>query len=102
MPWTNGYTRTSTAAHKRWAAQVKANAGYHCQAAGCARRADVADHIRPVAEGGAEFDVANGQALCKAHHDVKTQGEAARGRARRQANARRPAEQHPGVISPGA
>lgn len=41
-----------------------------------------ADHIIPVAEGGATNDPNNGQALCRDCHTAKTQREAARGKAR--------------------
>ena len=41
-----------------------------------------ADHIIPVAEGGATDDPANLQTLCQPCHATKTAAEAARGRAR--------------------
>jgi 5-methylcytosine-specific restriction endonuclease McrA len=99
MAWANGQSRTSTAEHRRWAATVKRNAGQRCQIRlpGCEGYADVADHIIPVAEGGAEFDPANGQGACKFCHDIKTTEEAARGRARLAAKAKHPDEQHPGL-----
>lgn len=99
MPWQNGYSRTSTPEHRRWAAQVKRNAGGRCQIRldGCEGYADVADHIVPVAEGGAEFDVTNGQGACRFCHDIKTSEEAARGRARVAAKAKHPVERHPGL-----
>jgi hypothetical protein len=31
-----------------------------------------ADHIREIGDGGAPFDLANGQCLCGAHHTRKT------------------------------
>lgn len=34
-----------------------------------------ADHIVELKDGGAPFDVANGQALCGAHHTLKTAAE---------------------------
>lgn len=99
MPWSKTQTRTSTAAHKRWAAAVMRRAGGRCQIqlAGCTGRAQHADHIQPVAEGGAEFDVANGQGACTSCHDVKTAEEAARGRRRYYGQAKRPPERHPGL-----
>lgn len=43
-----------------------------------------ADHIRPVADGGARYDTANGQGLCAPCHERKTIAEnAARNRQRR-------------------
>lgn len=41
--------------------------------------AAVIDHIKPLAEGGTDADD-NLQALCKRHHDEKTQRESRRGR----------------------
>lgn len=41
-----------------------------------------ADHIIPIAEGGAHRDTANGQALCPNCHEEKTRAEAARRRRR--------------------
>ena len=101
MPWSNQPTRTSSAAHQAWAVQVKRNAGGRCQIrlAGCEGYADHADHIVPVAEGGAEFDPANGQGACVFCHGVKTAEESARGRQRRRDRARLPAETHPGLIA---
>lgn len=49
----------------------------------CGAKATVADHIIPVAEGGAHCSPANTQSLCDEHHDEKTQQESLRGRARR-------------------
>jgi len=55
-----------------------------------------ADHIRNVAQGGAEHDVGNGQALCQPCHKAKIQAEAAQGRAAR--STRRPrSDRHPGL-----
>jgi len=47
------------------------------------------DHIVPLAEGGAEYDLANLATLCGPHHDAKTKADAARGRARGQADRAR-------------
>jgi 5-methylcytosine-specific restriction endonuclease McrA len=38
----------------------------------CGDRAVIADHIVPIAEGGALYDVTNGQALCQSCDDKKT------------------------------
>ena len=43
----------------------------------CKRWATVADHVQPISEGGARFDVANGQGLCGACHNLKTAQERA-------------------------
>ena len=50
-----------------------------CAAQGRVRVATIADHVVPLAQGGAD-DESNLQGICKACHRVKTQGEAARGR----------------------
>lgn len=47
-----------------------------CQWPGCRRLAVTADHIVNIAAGGAKYDPANYQSLCKPHHDAKTQTEA--------------------------
>ncbi len=57
-----------------------------CRACGTAP-ATQADHITPVALGGARTDLTNGQGLCAPCHDAKTRAEAA---ARNQARRRRP------------
>ena len=83
--WPGG-TRASTTAHKAWRKRVLAKARGVCQirGPGCTVRALEADHIIPIAEGGAEHDDSNGQAVCVACHRAKTQAEAARGRRRSQ------------------
>lgn len=44
-----------------------------CQRCGCARDKDSPmDHIIPVSQGGAEYDMDNLQGLCKRCHDKKT------------------------------
>jgi 5-methylcytosine-specific restriction protein A len=97
MPWSTGQTRTSTAAHKRWAREVKRRAGGRCQVQGprCTGLADYADHIVPVAEGGAEHDVTNGQAACGPCHAPKTAAETQRGRDRYYGAAKRQPQRHP-------
>ena len=47
-----------------------------------------ADHIVPVSEGGARYDVANGQTLCASCHGRKTRGEQARRQAGSHGEAR--------------
>ncbi len=68
-----------TQAHKTWAAEVIRRAGGGCQWPGCDRAQPkhrmFADHIVERRDGGAEFDVANGQCLCGAHHSMKTAAE---------------------------
>lgn len=53
----------ATTAHRTWAAQVIAR-DKACQR--CGTNLDLtADHITPLAHGGAPYDLANGQALCR-------------------------------------
>ena len=53
-----------------------------CRAEGLTVAAEEADHIVPLHRGGARYDLANGEGLCKAHHSKKTAGESARRRGR--------------------
>ena len=73
----------SSPEHLRWRTEVIRRAGGMCQAPGCGRTGIrlFADHIVELQDGGAPFDVANGQALCGGHHTAKT----ARARAARAA-----------------
>lgn len=48
-----------------------------CEADGRTTAATVVDHITPLWKGGADDYEANGQSLCKPHHDAKTAQEAA-------------------------
>lgn len=102
MAWTNGPSRTSSSAHKAWAAAVMRRDRGLCHIRGprCTHVAAEADHILPVARGGDPLDIANGQAVCHTCHQVKTNAEAAEGRRIAAANrptVRRPAEAHPGL-----
>jgi 5-methylcytosine-specific restriction protein A len=69
----------STQAHKQWAADVKARAGYRCEEVENGRRCEVraparlfADHIVERKDGGALLDPKNGRCLCGRHHTIKT------------------------------
>lgn len=101
MTWrSGGPSRTSTAEHRAWRTTVLDNCGRRCEIKGprCAGVATIADHKIPVAEGGDEFDPANGQGACKPCSDDKTQAEAARGRQRAaQARRKRRERKHPGL-----
>lgn len=81
-----GAERTGTAAHKRWRLAVLERAGWQCEIRGprCQGRATDADHKIPLSQGGAEYDVDNGQAACTTCHRQKTSREAAEGRRRQQ------------------
>lgn len=46
-----------------------------CQHPGCTQHSVDADHIIPISRGGARYDLANGQALCRSHHSAKTNRE---------------------------
>jgi 5-methylcytosine-specific restriction endonuclease McrA len=43
-----------------------------CLSEGRRTRAREVDHIVELADGGAEFDLANTQSICRAHHRIKT------------------------------
>ncbi|WP_341772584.1 HNH endonuclease [Burkholderia ambifaria] len=51
--------------------RIRERDGYCCQSCGIAVRAGVVDHIKPLAQGGANADE-NLQLLCKECHDDKT------------------------------
>lgn len=70
-----------------------------CRACGI-RKATIADHRTPVAEGG-EHTLDNGQGLCDPCHETKTIAETRRGYQRwnseRRPRQRRKPEPHPGI-----
>jgi 5-methylcytosine-specific restriction protein A len=81
--WVNGgRTRTTTPEHREWAAAVLERDGRACrlQRPGCIGYANEADHITPVSEHGPEFDLANGQAVCRPCHAKKSSEEGNRAR----------------------
>lgn len=61
------------AEHRRWRAFVLARDRYcvRCLAAGLIVPAVIADHIVPIRQGGARFDLSNGQGLCVRHGNAK-------------------------------
>lgn len=63
-----------TPEHKAWRDSVISRAGGMCEWPGCDRLEGrmFADHIVERKDGGAAFDLANGQCLCGAHHSLKT------------------------------
>jgi 5-methylcytosine-specific restriction protein A len=63
-----------TSEYAVWREAVIANAGGMCQWPGCGRAEQrmYADHIIELEDGGARFDVNNGQCLCGSHHTRKT------------------------------
>lgn len=54
----------------------------------CGQPATEADHIIPIAEGGATTDISNGQALCEPCHEAKTAADKQRGIERRKQHRR--------------
>jgi 5-methylcytosine-specific restriction protein A len=62
-----GKRYTHTARHRRWRAAVLANDPL-CS---CGQGATVADHIKPLSQGG-DYSLANGQGLCVRCHNRKT------------------------------
>jgi len=82
--WGKGNKRTKDPRHIDWRKAVLARAHGACQIQYpgiCQHRATIADHIRAVGLGGAEYDVTNGQAACQPCHDRKSslEGHAAQG-----------------------
>lgn len=70
-----------TMGYVRWRDAVVRRAGGRCQAMDgrgmrCAKHEPIdrmyADHIQEVSDGGAPYDVTNGQCLCSSHHALKT------------------------------
>lgn len=59
------------ARHRAWRTAVLARDPI-CKHPGCIARSTEADHIIPIRQGGARFDLANGRGLCKRHHSAKT------------------------------
>lgn len=84
---TDGRTqRTKDPRHEAWAVHVMLNADYRCQIRYvdiCTGEAEHADHIKAVAEGGLEYDPANGQAACPACHQAKSSDEGHRAQGHR-------------------
>lgn len=83
----NAYQRGyCSEAHKAWRLRVLTRDGWQCRACGRVcddKREAHADHIVPITEGGARYDVDNGQTLCVRCHGSKTRKEQ-NGRLKRQ------------------
>lgn len=61
--------------HKQWRMAVLIRDAYQCQVCKkiCGGKRDAhADHILPISQGGARYDLENGQCLCAACHARKT------------------------------
>lgn len=77
IPWAQPSKRdlsASDAELKRWGREIRKRDPV-CRACGTAHTKE-ADHIIPVANGGAPLDLANGQGLCRPCHALKTKAEA--------------------------
>jgi hypothetical protein len=69
-----------TPEYREWQGKVIARAGGRCEAVDNGKRCwkaqprnrMFADHVIEVTDGGAPFDVSNGQCLCGSHHTAKT------------------------------
>lgn len=68
----------STPEYKAWALAVKERARWSCEECGTRSGRLYADHIVELEDGGAPFDVQNGQCLCHQHHSEKTVRERAK------------------------
>jgi 5-methylcytosine-specific restriction protein A len=66
-------------AHRKWRQAVLTRDAWACADCGRIDPANHADHIVPIAQGGARYDVANGQTLCIRCHGRKTLAEARAG-----------------------
>jgi 5-methylcytosine-specific restriction protein A len=101
-PWPGRRTRsssiTNTAEWKRLRLDVLRRDRYQCQVRGpaCTGHATQVDHILNVANGGAELDPANAQAICSPCNARKASAEGAAARARRR--TQRPKPLHPGLL----
>jgi len=89
-PRTVSSRHTSTTAWRKVAAQARERDGHACTQ--CGAPAHQVDHVTPVHRGGTDT-LDNAQTICDAHHDAKTQAEAAAARPTR----RRTTEPHPGL-----
>lgn len=68
-------------AHRAWRQAVLTRDAWACRACGrvCSGDREAhADHIVPISEGGARYDLANGQCLCHSCHSSKTRREHSR------------------------
>jgi 5-methylcytosine-specific restriction protein A len=71
-----------TSRYVAWRDAVMKRANGKCESLKCraphAAGRRYADHIKELRDGGAEYDVANGQCLCASCHSIKTASERAR------------------------
>ena len=62
--------------HRRWRLMILARHPLCRDPAGCRQPGVVADHIRPLADGG-DWSLENGQGMCVRHHNAKAARERA-------------------------
>jgi 5-methylcytosine-specific restriction endonuclease McrA len=62
-------------AHRAWRQAVLTKCNWQCVDCGTVATDLHADHVVPIAQGGARYDVANGQARCVRCHGRKTRQE---------------------------
>ena len=86
----------TTKEHRDWSRSVIARAGGKCQACGRTGTRLFADHIVELKDGGAPFDLDNGQGLCGSCHSLKTNA----ARVERDAGPDVAANNHPGWLLP--
>ena len=71
----NATRRGYDAQHRKWRKLVLARdpicAGWP-KGERCLQPSTVADHVVPISQGGARFDLANGAGLCASHHGAKS------------------------------
>lgn len=86
-PWTNPSQHTqlmNPSLERLWRKQVRAKTNGNC--AHCGHPGAIADHIIPIAEGGALYDPDNGQYLCTTCDQAKTHTDLARMAIKRKQN----------------
>lgn len=82
-PWSTPSANTQALTGRQRAQFKAAQLAREPQCRICGSTDDLqADHIIPVAEGGALLSPSNGQTLCRVHHEAKSRAERQRGRAR--------------------
>lgn len=65
-------------AHKKWRQAVLTKCNWQCVDCGVVATDLHADHVLPISQGGARYDVANGEARCIRCHSRKTARENAK------------------------
>lgn len=64
--------------HRAWRQAVLTRDAWACVMCGRIDQANHADHVLPIASGGARYDIKNGQTLCLKCHSAKTARESRR------------------------